>query len=79
MDGNWTELDPRRTRACLCAAPNWNLSGFLARRFDRDGDGTDKPGQNLLKDRHEEYVDSTGSAATTLIKRSAYAQIRWQF
>jgi iron complex outermembrane recepter protein len=36
-------------------------------------------GQNLLKDRHEEYVDSTGSAATTLIKRSAYVQWRWQF
>jgi iron complex outermembrane recepter protein len=36
-------------------------------------------GQNLLKDRHEEYVDSTGSAATTLIKRSVYAQFRWQF
>jgi iron complex outermembrane receptor protein len=36
-------------------------------------------GQNLLKDRHEEFVDSTGSAATTLIKRSAYVQWRWQF
>jgi iron complex outermembrane recepter protein len=36
-------------------------------------------GQNLLKDRHEEFVDSTGSAATTLIKRSTYVQWRWQF
>jgi iron complex outermembrane receptor protein len=36
-------------------------------------------GQNLLKDRHEEYIDSTGSAGTTEIKRSAYAKFTWQF
>jgi iron complex outermembrane receptor protein len=36
-------------------------------------------GQNLLKDRHEEFVDSTGSAGTTLIKRSAYVEWTWQF
>ena len=36
-------------------------------------------GQNLLKDRHEEFVDSTGSAGTTLIKRRAYAEWTWQF
>jgi iron complex outermembrane receptor protein len=36
-------------------------------------------GQNLLKAQHEEFVDSTGSANTTLIKRSAYAKVEWRF
>ena len=36
-------------------------------------------GQNLLKDLHEEFVDSTGSARTTLVKRSAYVKLSWQF
>lgn len=36
-------------------------------------------GQNLTRDHHQEFVDSTGSAATTLIKRSIYAQWSWHF
>jgi iron complex outermembrane receptor protein len=37
-------------------------------------------GQNLLRDRHEEFVDSPPSAnTTTLVKRSAYVRLRWQF
>jgi iron complex outermembrane receptor protein len=36
-------------------------------------------GQNLLRDRHQEFVDTTGSADTTLIKRSAYAKAEWRF
>jgi iron complex outermembrane recepter protein len=36
-------------------------------------------GQNLLRDRHMEFVDYTGSAGTTLIKRSAYVEWKWQF
>lgn len=36
-------------------------------------------GQNLLKDHHQEFVDSTGSARTTLIKRGAYAKLSWHF
>ena len=36
-------------------------------------------GQNLLRDVHEEFVDSTESARTTLVKRSAYAQLIWHF
>ncbi|HET6217313.1 MAG TPA: TonB-dependent receptor, partial [Acidobacteriaceae bacterium] len=36
-------------------------------------------GQNLLRDRHEEFVDSTGSTKSTLIKRSAYAKVEWRF
>jgi iron complex outermembrane recepter protein len=36
-------------------------------------------GQNLLSNRHEEFVDSTGSSASTLIRRSAYAKVEWRF
>lgn len=36
-------------------------------------------GQNLLKDHHEEFVDSTESARTTQVKRSAYVKLSWQF
>jgi len=36
-------------------------------------------GQNLARDRHQEFVDSTGSAATTLVKRSIYAEWAWRF
>ena len=36
-------------------------------------------GQNLVKDLHEEFVDATGSARSTEIKRSAYAKFTWRF
>jgi iron complex outermembrane recepter protein len=36
-------------------------------------------GQNLVKDLHEEFVDSSGSARTTLVKRGAYAKFTWKF
>jgi len=36
-------------------------------------------GQNLLKDHHLEFIDSAGASRSTLIKRSAYAKITWQF
>ena len=36
-------------------------------------------GQNLARNLHEEYIDSTGSAATTQIKRSIYGKFTWQF
>jgi iron complex outermembrane receptor protein len=36
-------------------------------------------GQNLLRDRHQEFFDTTESADTTLIKRSAYAKVEWRF
>ena len=32
-------------------------------------------GQNLLRGLHEEFVDSTGSARTTLVKRNAYSKL----
>ena len=36
-------------------------------------------GQNLLRDLHEEFVDSTNSARRTQVKRSAYAKFTWRF
>jgi iron complex outermembrane receptor protein len=36
-------------------------------------------GQNLAKDLHEEFVDSTDSVRTTEVKRSAYAKFTWRF
>jgi iron complex outermembrane recepter protein len=36
-------------------------------------------GQDLLKDHHWEFVDTTGASRSTEIKRSAYAKVTWQF
>jgi len=36
-------------------------------------------GQNLLKNERLEYVDTSQSTAFTLMKRSAYARMRWIF
>jgi outer membrane receptor protein involved in Fe transport len=36
-------------------------------------------GQNLLRAKHEEFIDTTESVDTTLIKRSAYAKVEWRF
>jgi iron complex outermembrane receptor protein len=41
--------------------------------------GLNLVGQNLLRDRHEEFVDTTGSTMSTLIKRSVYAKVEWRF
>ena len=36
-------------------------------------------GQDLWKDRHVEFVDNSGSVRSTLIKRSIYGKLTWQF
>lgn len=36
-------------------------------------------GQNLLQEERLEYVDTLGSTASTLVKRGAYAKVRWLF
>jgi iron complex outermembrane receptor protein len=36
-------------------------------------------GQNLVKDRHLEFLDGNGTVRATLVKRSAYAKLTWQF
>jgi iron complex outermembrane receptor protein len=44
-----------------------------------EGVGISLVGQNLVKDRHLEFADDSGSTRSTLIKRSAYAKFTWQF
>jgi iron complex outermembrane receptor protein len=44
-----------------------------------EGLSTSVVGQNLVKDRHLEFVDDTGSVISTLVKRSVYAKFTWQF
>ena len=36
-------------------------------------------GQNLLSDHHLEYIGPDQTEQSSLIKRSAYAKITWQF
>jgi hypothetical protein len=36
-------------------------------------------GQNLVRDRHLEFIESTGASLSTLIKRSGFLKFTWQF
>jgi iron complex outermembrane receptor protein len=36
-------------------------------------------GQDLLRDHHLEFIDPIGASTSTLMKRSAYAKVSWQF
>jgi iron complex outermembrane recepter protein len=36
-------------------------------------------GQNLLRDRHLEFIDPDGSTRSTLIRRSGYVKLTWRF
>lgn len=36
-------------------------------------------GQNLVRDHHQEFTDTTGSVISTLVKRSVYAKLTWRF
>jgi iron complex outermembrane receptor protein len=36
-------------------------------------------GQNLVKDRHLEFLDDNETVRATLVKRSAYVKLTWQF
>jgi len=36
-------------------------------------------GQNLLRDRHLEFLDQTGSVDSTTVRRSAYLKLTWTF
>jgi iron complex outermembrane receptor protein len=63
--------DPREpSYARLDTQLSWHLSERVSLSF---------VGQNLVKDHHEEFVDSTASARTTLVKRSAYIQFTGRF
>jgi len=54
------------------------LDTQLAWQF-REGMSLNLVGQNLAQDHHFEFVDDLGTALTTQIKRSAYAQFTWRF
>ncbi len=60
--------EPSYTR--LDTHVSWNFS---------EGGSLSLVGQNLARDVHEEFVDLTGSARTTLVKRSVYAKLTWRF
>jgi hypothetical protein len=55
------------------------LAGDRFRRIFSPQEPRPLVSQNLLRDRHQGFVDTTGSADTTLIKRSAYAKVEWRF
>src|ERR1700677_3477932 len=61
-------IEPSYTR--LDSGLSWQLGERVALSL---------AGQNLLRGRHQEFVDTTESADTTLIKRSAYAKVEWRF
>ena len=61
------------------AEPSYTrLDSQLSWRFG-EGGSISLVGQNLLKGLHQEFVDSTNSAQTTLVKRSAYIKFTWKF
>jgi iron complex outermembrane recepter protein len=45
----------------------------------REGLSISLVGQNLVKDEHLEFIESTQASTSTLIKRSAYAKFTWRF
>ena len=45
----------------------------------REGLSISLVGQNLVRDEHLEFIESTGASTATLIKRSAYAKFTWRF
>jgi iron complex outermembrane receptor protein len=45
----------------------------------REGLSVSLVGQNLVRDHHLEFIESTGASRSTLIKRSGYVKFTWQF
>jgi iron complex outermembrane recepter protein len=61
------------------AEPSYTrLDSQLSWRFG-EGGSISLVGQNLLKSVHQEFADSTNSARTNLMKRSAYVKFTWKF
>ena len=54
------------------------LDSQLSWRFSEDG-SLSIVGQNLAQGLHAEFLDSSESAQTTLVKRSAYIKFTWRF
>jgi iron complex outermembrane recepter protein len=68
VDRLWGLDVPSYTR--LDTGLTWHLTESLAMSM---------VGQNLVQDRHLEFVDSSGSVTSSLMKRSAYAKFTWRF
>ncbi|HZL68418.1 MAG TPA: hypothetical protein VFC29_13935 [Candidatus Limnocylindrales bacterium] len=64
----WAQGVPSYTRL------DTNLTWQPAERFS-----IKVAGENLLKDHHLEYIGSDSAVMPSMIKRSAYAKIAWQF
>ena len=47
--------------------------------YYREGMSVSVVGQNLVRDHHIEFIESTGASTSTLIKRSAFIRFTWQF
>jgi iron complex outermembrane recepter protein len=45
----------------------------------REGLSVSLVGQNLVRDHHLEFIESTGASLSTLIKRSGYLKFTWRF
>ena len=45
----------------------------------REGLSISLVGQNLVRDHHLEFIESTGASISTLVKRSGYAKLTWRF
>jgi hypothetical protein len=45
----------------------------------REGMSVSFVGQNLVRDRHIEFIQPTAASTSTLIKRSAFVRFTWQF
>ena len=45
----------------------------------REGLSISLVGQNLVRDQHLEFIESSGASTSTLIKRSGYAKFTWRF
>ncbi|MGB9464406.1 MAG: TonB-dependent receptor [Candidatus Acidiferrum sp.] len=66
-------------RLIFSAVPSYTrIDSGLSWRW-KEGVSLGLVGQNLLRDHHLEFLDSSGASRSTLIKRSAYAKITWQF
>jgi iron complex outermembrane recepter protein len=61
------------------ASPSYTrLDTGLTWRFT-EGLAMSVVGQNLVQDRHLEFLDNSGTLRATLVKRSAYVKLIWQF
>jgi iron complex outermembrane receptor protein len=59
--------------------PSYTRVDTLLSWHYREGMSVSLVGQNLVRDHHIEFIESTGASTSTLIKRSAFVSFTWQF